>query len=144
MKKIKEQIRELFNSVKIKLFLTLSLTILAIIIFLIIVNNFALEKFYLFSKEQTLKSVYEQLNEYYKNSGSEEDFEQELEKIEQDYFIFSTKKYEDNKYSEADLLLYMELIKQHFYQDGIINCPYIEDNNIVDNLLLIPKTIINI
>ena len=69
---------------------------------------------------------------------------QELEKIEQDYFIFSTKKYEDNKYSEADLLLYMELIKQHFYQDGIINCPYIEDNNIVDNLLLIPKTIINI
>ena len=81
MKKIKEQIRELFNSVKIKLFLTLSLTILAIIIFLIIVNNFALEKFYLFSKEQTLKSVYEQLNEYYKNSGSEEDFEQELEKI---------------------------------------------------------------
>lgn len=81
MKKIKEQIRELFNSVKIKLFLTLSLTILAIIIFLIIINNFALEKFYLFSKEQTLKSVYEQLNEYYKNSGSEEDFEQELEKI---------------------------------------------------------------
>ena len=69
---------------------------------------------------------------------------QELKKLEQDYFIFSTKKYEDNKYSEADLLLYMELIKQHFYNDGIINCPYIEDNNIVDNLLLIPKTIINI
>ena len=38
----------------------------------------------------------------------------------------------------------IQLIKQHFYQDGIINCPYIEDNNIVDNLLLIPKTIINI
>ena len=69
---------------------------------------------------------------------------QELEKLEQDYFIFSTKKYEDNKYSEADLILYMELIKQHFFHDGIINCPYIEDNNIVDNLLLIPKTIINI
>ena len=81
MKKIKEQIRELFNSVKIKLFLTLSLTILAIIIFLIIVNNFALEKLYIFIKEQTLKSVYEQLNEYYKNSGREEEFEQELEKI---------------------------------------------------------------
>lgn len=69
---------------------------------------------------------------------------QELEKLEQDYFIFSTKKYEDNKYSESDLLLYMELIKQHFYQDGIINCPYIEDNDIIDNLLLIPKTIIKI
>ena len=63
---------------------------------------------------------------------------------EQDYFIFSTKKYEDNKYSESDLNLYMELIKQHFYHDGIINCLYIENNNIVDNLLLIPKTIINV
>ena len=60
MKKIKEQIRELFNSVKIKLFLTLSLTILARIIFLIIVNNFALKKLYLLSKEQTIKSVYKQ------------------------------------------------------------------------------------
>ena len=67
-----------------------------------------------------------------------------LEKLEQDYFIFSTKKYEYNKYSEADLTLYMELIKQHFYHDGIISYPYIEDNNIVDNLPLIPKTIINI
>ena len=69
---------------------------------------------------------------------------QELEKLEQEYFVFSTQKLEQNKYSEADLLLYMELIKQHFYHNGIISCPYIEDNNIVDNLLLIPKTIINI
>ena len=81
MKKIREQIKDIFKSVKTKLFFTISLTIVLIIFFLIIVNNFALEKFYLFSKEQTLKSVYEQLNEYYKNSGSEEDFEQELEKI---------------------------------------------------------------
>ena len=35
----------------------------------------------------------------------------ELEKLEQNYFIFSTKKYENNKYSEADLLIYMELIE---------------------------------
>ena len=27
----------------------------------------------------------------------------------------------------------MELIKAHFYADGIINCPYIEDRNIVEN-----------
>ena len=32
---------------------------------------------------------------------------------------------------------YIKLIKQPFYQDSIINCLYIEDNNIVDNLLLI-------
>lgn len=81
MKKIREQINELFNSVKVKLFLTLCLTILVIIIFLIIVNNFALEKFYLFSKEQTLKALYERLDDYYQKSDSEEDIEQELEKI---------------------------------------------------------------
>ena len=67
---------------------------------------------------------------------------QQLEKLEKDYFVFSTKKYDNNEYSESDLTIYMELMKQHFYQDGIINCPYIEDNNIVDNLLLIPKTIV--
>ena len=35
---------------------------------------------------------------------------------------------------------YIDLMKEHFYTDGIINCPYIEGNNIVDTLILIPKT----
>ena len=51
--KIKEKMENLkdsFKSVKIKLFLTLCFTILIIIIFLIGVNTFALEKFYLYSK----------------------------------------------------------------------------------------------
>ena len=34
----------------------------------------------------------------------------------------------------------MDLMKEHFYVDGIINCPYIEEGNIVDTLILIPKT----
>jgi hypothetical protein len=38
----------------------------------------------------------------------------------------------------------MELISKHFFYDGIINCPYVEDNNIIDNLLLIPKTVVEI
>ena len=81
MKKIRAQIKDIFKSVKAKLFLTLSLTIILIIIFLIIVNNFALEKFYLYSKEKTLKSLYEQLNNYYNQSEEDENIEQELEKI---------------------------------------------------------------
>lgn len=32
-----------------------------------------------------------------------------------------------------------ELLKQNFYADGIINCPYIENENIVDYLTLLPK-----
>lgn len=41
MKKIREQIKDIFKSVKTKLFFTISLTIVLIIFFLIIVNNFA-------------------------------------------------------------------------------------------------------
>ena len=81
MEKLKQKIKNLLSSVKIKLFITLSLTILLIIIFLIIVNNFALENYYLYSKEKTLKSVYEVINNYYNHPIQEGDIETELEKI---------------------------------------------------------------
>ena len=81
MSKIKEKIEEITSSVKIKLFLTLSMTILLVIIFLIILNNFALENFYLYNKQQTLKSVYEKINDYYNHSNYYSNIESELEKM---------------------------------------------------------------
>ena len=60
--------------------MTLSLVILLIIIFLILVNNFVLGRFYLYSKRQTLKSVYRTVNDYYNNDKSE-NFEEKLEQI---------------------------------------------------------------
>lgn len=81
MNKIKKTIEEITSSVKIKLFLTLSLTILLVIIFLIILNNFALENFYLYNKQETLKSVYNKINDYYNNSSHYGNIETELEKI---------------------------------------------------------------
>lgn len=68
------------KSVRVKLFLTLSLVILLIISFLIVVNNFVFGQFYLYSKRQTLKSVYETVNDYY-NKARSGDLESELEKI---------------------------------------------------------------
>ena len=50
----------------------------------------------------------------------------------------------NGEYDQEDLAIYMELIKAHFYADGIINCPYIEDGNIVDNLTLISKDVVEI
>ena len=73
--------KDFFSSVKVKLFILLSMTILIIIFFLIIVNNFALENFYLYNKEKTLKSVYEIINEYYNNSYIDGNIESELEKL---------------------------------------------------------------
>ena len=79
--KLNKKIKEAFSSVKVKLFFTLSLTILIIIIFLIMVNNFLLENFYLYSKQKTLKSVYETINTYYINPYQYSNIETELEKI---------------------------------------------------------------
>ena len=81
MKELKEKIKNVFSSVKVKLFVTLSLTILLVIVFLIIVNNFALENFYLYKKEKTLKAVYETINNYYQNANYDNDIATELEKI---------------------------------------------------------------
>lgn len=75
------KVKDVLSSVKVKLFLTLSTTVLLIILFLIIVNNFALEKFYLYKKQNTLKSVYESLNDYYKTPGQDNDLQTELEKL---------------------------------------------------------------
>lgn len=79
--KLNKEIKDTFSSVKVKLFVTLSLTILLVIMFLIMVNNFALENFYLYNKEKTLKSVYATINSYYKNPSQNSDIETELEKI---------------------------------------------------------------
>ena len=64
---------------------------------------------------------------------------QELEKLQEDYFIFSSKKMENEEYSQSDLEKYMTLLEEHFYKDGVITCPYIEDRNVTDHLTLIPK-----
>ena len=77
----KNKIKEMLKSVKIKLFLTLCVTILCIIFFLIILNSFALEKFYLYSKQNTLKDVYNSLNDYYNGLNHDLDLESELERI---------------------------------------------------------------
>ena len=75
-----EKIKDAFKSVRIKLFLTLSLVILLIIIFLIVVNNVVFGQFYIYSKTKALKSVYQIVNGYY-NDSKQEEIELELEKI---------------------------------------------------------------
>lgn len=68
------------ESVRVKLFVTISTIIILIIVFLVIVNNLVLGQFYIYSKRQALKSVYETVNEYYQNPQSQ-DLETQLEKI---------------------------------------------------------------
>ena len=72
--------KKALKSVRVRLFMTLSLIILAIILFLIIVNNFVFGKFYFYSKTKALKSVYQLVNTYYDDSP-ETNIEEKLEKI---------------------------------------------------------------
>jgi len=76
MKRFKNAVK----SVRVRLFLTLSVVILAIILFLVLVNNFVFGQFYLYNKTQALKSVYEIVNNYY-NDYKNIDLELQLEKI---------------------------------------------------------------
>ena len=74
------KIKEAFKSVRVKLFITLTCLIMLIIAFLIIVNNFVLEQFFLYSKTRALKEVYATVNKYYNNLESSA-VQSELEKI---------------------------------------------------------------
>ena len=75
MKKIKNS----FKSVRMRLFFTLCTVIIFIIVFLIMINNIVLETFYIYSKTNTIKNLYEQVNDYYKDSSNQNiDLEDEL------------------------------------------------------------------
>ena len=75
-----EKIKKALKSVRVKLFLMLSLIVLLIIAFLILVNNFVFGQFYLYSKTKDLKEVYEVINNYY-NHPIDIDINSELEKL---------------------------------------------------------------
>ena len=77
IKKIKSSLK----SIRVKLFITLNITVLIIIVFLIILNNFVFETYYLMNKQKSLKMVYDQINTMYENGVNEENIEMELEKI---------------------------------------------------------------
>ena len=66
-----KKITQALKSIRVKLFMTLSLVILLIILFLIVVNNFVFGQFYLYSKTQSLKDVYITVNNYYNNEENE-------------------------------------------------------------------------
>ncbi|MBR6033460.1 MAG: hypothetical protein IKP28_01765 [Clostridia bacterium] len=74
----------IWTSIRMKLFITLSVAIVLIIFLLILLNNFVLESYYLYSKQNDLISVYQNLNQYYNTSEPDADFELELEKIATD------------------------------------------------------------
>jgi len=69
------------KSVRGKLFFTLCVIVLSIILFLIIVNSFVLEKYYQYAKSNELKNVYNMINSFYNGELQVYNMEDELDQI---------------------------------------------------------------
>ncbi len=80
-KEEKKSIKNRFDTIRTKLFLTLCITIAVIILFLILVNSVVLESYYMYSKQTELMAAYRVINAYYNGSGSGQNIEIELEKL---------------------------------------------------------------
>lgn len=119
---------KIFKSIRMKLFLSLCIIVLAIIFSLIVVNNFVFGKFYLYNKKNNLKIAYNIINAHYNNSYSQEDINSELEKIsiKNDFDILIKNDYDENVYiSSKDFftgLLQMSMMtsKNNLKKDNVI------------------------
>lgn len=69
------------KSVRGKLFFTLCIVVLSIILFLIIVNSVVLEKYYQYAKSNQLKDVFGTINLYYRGETKINNIEDELNQI---------------------------------------------------------------
>ena len=76
-----EEIKLKFKSVRFKLFFTICVVILVIILSLVLINSIVLENFYIYSKTATIKQVYQKVNDYYNTENTNVDLETELKKI---------------------------------------------------------------
>ena len=94
----KRNFKSKFDNIRTKLFLTLSITIIVIILFLIVVNSVVLETYYIYSKQTQLMSAYKVINAYYNgtisNSNIEIDKEGRTVKVDGKFVELSLREYE--------------------------------------------------
>lgn len=149
------KLRDKVKSVRFKLFGTMCIVIIAIVLCLIAANNIFLETYYLYSKTNTVKQVYYRINNYYKYNANN-NIEKELRRIafnnnfdifiktEEGVFIFSTDK---DFYSTLNRLNDITDIDKAndniIYQDNEVTIRRIDDagNNI--SYILLSGTLCN-
>ena len=64
----------------------------------------------------------------------------ELNDYSKNYYVLSLQKLEKNEYSNDERKILHTLTSEHFYYDGIIQCPLYSNETIIDQVMLIPKT----
>ena len=137
-----------FKSLRFKLFFTMCTVIALIVLCLVTVNSIVLESFYLYSKTNTVKDLYDRINSYYNSNNPDTDLEEELRRIAynnnfdifikttENTIIFSTDK---NFFSAINLLTQANSIEEQrrVYSNDKIEIRRINDarNNITYILL---------
>ena len=141
MAKLKKKVK----SVRFKLFSTMCIVIAVIVLCLIAANNIVLETFYIYSKTNTVKTVYQRINNYYKHNQNGDEIEEELRRIafnnnfdiyiktEQNILIFSTDRDFYNMLNRLNSINEVKKVNgRNIYQDENITIRKINDTN--DNL----------
>ena len=70
--------------------------------------------------------------------------ESHLKDFEDSYSILSLLKFQNNIYTKEEKEKYYKLMNDHFYIDGIIERPLIKNNELVDRIIMIPKSFVSI
>ena len=125
------------KSVRIKLFMTICLSVIIVMGLLVLLNNFVIENFYLYVKTNKLKDTYKIINNYY-NSSYSDDIELEKIAINNNFSIIIKNNEGINVYSsEKDFLYTLEDI------NAINTKKYINRQKIIykDDKVIIKKSI---
>ncbi len=147
-------IKEKFKSVRFRLFLILCVVITVLVICLIAINSLVLENFYIYSKTNTIKELYDKINDYYKEPNLDINLETELKKVafrnnfdilikaDTDLILFSTNKdfLSNITAIESKYKTYLEERKTLLYSDEKMTIRKIDDtSNSLNYILLYGK-----
>ena len=154
MKKLKEKLK----SVRVRLFFTLCVIIMFLVLCLVIINNLVLENFYMYSKTKAIKEAYKRINDYYAEPSLEYNLENEIRKIayrnnfdiliktDTNLILFSTDRdFLDN----INQITNLAELKGKFsrtnviYKDKEIEITTIMDNSNNSNYILLTATLVN-
>ena len=150
-----ERLKDKLKSVRFRLFAVLCAVIIFLVLCLILINSVVLENFYVYSKTNTVKKLYNKINNYYTSPSLSIDIENELRraafvnnfdiliKTDTDLILFTT---------DRDFLSSLNRIKsnneiasqeQTLYKDVNMNICRVEDKKSNLTYILLTGNLIN-
>lgn len=149
------KIREKLKSVRYRLFIMLCIIIMFLVICLVTINSLVLGKFYIYTKTNTIKDVYNKINDYYAEPSLKISLESELKKIafknnfdilikaDTNLILFSTNKDFLSSIETITSIKHKQVNDKEdlIYADKNMTIRKIEDNNNLNFILLSGKLI---